>query len=135
LIYVGGYASVVPLTSWLPAVTYHADGFRITPVWGLDGDNPVLVALTIMSDPESDLHLDAATFDRLPVWKIVAAGPVPDRLARAVEVYKAADDAGQPRARAVAAELGIGEASASNLIVQLRKQRLLPPTRPGVAAA
>ncbi len=125
----------MPLDEWLPCVPYHVDGTRITPIWRRSGDGTVLAGLTVLTDPDSGGGLDADMFDRLNVWDIAAAGPVPDRLVRAVDAYRAADEAGMPRAKAVAAELGIGEASASNLIVQLRKQRLLPATRPGVAAA
>lgn len=132
-----GAASVagMPPDEWLPAVPYHVDGARITPIWRRSGDRTVLAGLTVLADPDSGVGLDRDMFDRLNLWTLVAAGPVPDRLVRAVDAYRAADEAGEPRAKAVAAELGIGEASASNLIVQLRKQRLLPATRPGVAAA
>jgi hypothetical protein len=125
----------MPPDQWLPCVPRHVDGFRITPIWERRGDTNVFVGMTILADPDSNGHLDRDTFDRLPVWEIVAAGPVPDRLVRAVDAYRQADQAGIPRAKAVAAELGIAEASASNLIVQIRRRRLLPPTRPGVSAA
>lgn len=84
---------------------------------------------------ESGQHLNQAVWDTLPVWEIVAQGSVADRLVRAVDAYRKADETGMPRAKAVAAALGISEGSASNLIVDLRKRRLLPATRPGVAAA
>ncbi len=125
----------MPDVEWLPCVPHYVDGVRITPIWGVVGDRPVLAGLTILADPDSTGGLDRDLFDRLAVWDIVAQGPVADRLVRAVDAYRAADEAGMPRAKAVAAELGIGEASASNLIVDLRKRRLLPATRPGVAAA
>ncbi len=124
----------MPDVQWLPCVPYHVDGARVTPIWGLVGDRAVLAGVTILADPAAG-GLDRDRFDRLDIWGLVAAGPVPDRLVRAVDAYRQADEAGEPRAKAVAKELGIGEASASNLIVDLRKRRLLPATRPGVAAA
>ncbi len=110
--------------------TRHVGVWRITPIFRPDRTCAGVTLLT-----ESGLHLDQAVWDALPVWEIVAQGPPPERLAIAAEVYKEADEAGIPRAKAVAAELGIGEASASNLIVQVRKALLLPATRPGVSAA
>ncbi len=125
----------MPDVQWLPAVPQYVDGARITPIWRVVGDRTVLAGLTVLADPDSGVGLDRDMFDRLGVWDIVARGPVPDRLVRALDAYRHADEAGLPRAKAVATELGIGEASASNLIVQRRKQRRLPATRPGVAAA
>ncbi len=125
----------MPDVQWLPAVPHYVDGVRVTPIWGLVGDRPVLAGVTILADPDRSGGLDRDLFDRLGVWDIVAQGPVPDKLVRALDAYRAADEAGEPRAKAVAREVGIGEASASNLIVDLRKRRLLPATRPGVAAA
>ncbi len=89
----------------------------------------------MLADPDSGLRLVAATINTLSIADLIHRGPVPDRLVRAVDAYRQAGEDGVPRAKAVAAELGIGEASASNLIVDLRKRRLLPATRPGVAAA
>ncbi len=125
----------MPDVEWLPLVPHYIDGARVTPIWAAVGDRPVLAGLTVLADPDTTGGLDRDLFDRLGVWDIVAQGPVADRLVRAVDAYRQADEAGEPRAKAVAAELGIGEASASNLIVDLRKRRLLPATRPGVAAA
>jgi hypothetical protein len=125
----------VPPTVWLPPSTFHVDGWRITPIWEQRDSGPVLTGVTVLADPGSGRRLDRDVWDGLPVWELVAAGPVPERLAQAADVYREADETGRPRAAAVAAALGIGEGSASNLIARARKARLLPPTRPGVSAA
>ncbi len=130
-----GWSAVTP-NGWLPPSTHHISGWRITPIWCTTSSNGSrCVGVTVLADPDTDLTLTAETWATLPIPDLVGQGPPPDRLRRAVEAYQAADTDGVPRAKAVAAELGIAETSASNVIVQARRLGLLPPTRPGVSAA
>lgn len=125
----------MPLTDWLPPAPHIVDGWRITPIWRRGDHGPVCVGVTILADPDSDDRLTADVWERLHVWDVVAAGPPPQRLVRVADAYRQADSEQRPRAAAVAAALGISEASASNAIVAARKAGLLPATRPGVSAA
>ena len=126
----------MPPEPWLPPSTFYVDGWRVTLIWRQTPAGPACVGVTVLADPDSDRRLVAATVNTLSIADLIARGPVPDRLRRAVDAYLWAGENQVPRAKAVAAEVGIAETSASNLISKIRNEmRLLPPTRPGVSAA
>ncbi len=114
---------------FLPPVTAARDGWRVTPIWRLADDGPVLVGVTILADdltPLSRVELDQLRGDIFSD---------PDRRALAAAVYKRALDRGERPTQAVADALGMAVTSAYNFVTDLRRDGLLPPTTPGKAVA
>lgn len=127
-LFVPSYAVGVSMP-WLPPVTVERGGWRVTPIWRLADDGPVLVGVTLLAGNDQTLSRQAL---EMMTAAIFAA---PDRRALAAAVYKRALDRGESPTKAVASALGMKVESAYNFVADLRRDSYLPPTTPGKTAA